>query len=98
VDSLPPPATPDLFHALVGRIVVVDTDSSFVYLGRLESTDAQFLILSEVDVHEVQDAGLSKERYVHESHGLGVRANRKRTWVRLARVVSISPLEDVISF
>jgi small nuclear ribonucleoprotein (snRNP)-like protein len=98
VDPIPPPATPDLFQALIGHTVVVDTDSSFVFLGRLESADAQFLILSDVDVHETTEASPSKERYVHESHGIGVRANRKRTWVRLARVVSISPLEDVISF
>ena len=98
MDPIPPPATPDLFQALVGRTVVVDTDSSFVFLGRLESADAQFLVLSDVDAHETTEASLSKERYVHESHGIGVRANRKRTWVRLARVVSISLLEDVISF
>jgi small nuclear ribonucleoprotein (snRNP)-like protein len=98
VDPIAPPATLDLFQALMGRVVVVDTDSSFVFLGRLESADVQFLILSDVDVHETTEASLSKERYVHESHGIGVRANRKRTWVRLARVVSISPLEDVISF
>lgn len=98
MDPIPSPAAPNLLQALAGRTVVVDTDSSFVFLGRLESADAQFLILSGVDVHETTEASLSKERYVHESHGIGVRANRQRTWVRLARVVSISPLEDVISF
>jgi hypothetical protein len=93
-----PAASPDVLQPLFGRVVVVDTDSSFVYLGRLVQANREWLVLEEVDVHETGEVGLSKERYVHETRGLGVRANRKRTWLRLARVLSVSPLDDVIAF
>jgi len=86
------------YRELLGQVVVVDTDSLFTYLGCLEAADKDFLKLSEVDVHETQESGLPKERYVHEARGLGVRPNRRTTWVRVARVTSISRLADVISF
>ncbi len=83
---------------LIGQQVVVDTDSNFVYLGTLEAIHPQFIRLSEVDAHESTAAGVSKERYIHEAKGMGVRANRKFTWVQRARVVSISRVEDVAGF
>ena len=86
------------YDELLGEVVVVDTDSSFTYLGRLLEADATFLKLEEVDVHEATRDGRSKERYVSETRGIGVRANRRLTWVCLSRVVSISRLADVISF
>jgi hypothetical protein len=86
------------FPELRGEIVVVDTDSAFTYLGRLVDLSAGFLKLDEVDVHETAKDGLSKERYVNEAREIGVRPNRKLTWVSLARVVSISRLQDVIAY
>lgn len=94
----PPDRTPPALCELRGEILVVDTDSSFVFLGRLEGADSEFLRLSHVDVHEMGKASLSKERYIHEARRLGVRDNRKLTWVNMARVVSLARLEDVIAF
>ena len=95
-----PPAdrTPEALRELLGTIVVVDTDAPFIYLGRLEGADSEFLRLGQVDAHEIGKASLSKERYVHEARNIGVRSNRKCTWVNLARVLSISRLEDVLTF
>ena len=91
-------SSPSACQELLGQTVVVDTDSHFIYLGRLESLDAQFMKLSQVDVHEIGASSLSKERYVHEASEIGLRANRKMTWVRMERVMSVSRLEDVIEF
>lgn len=90
--------TPESLRELLGQIVVVDTDSHFIYLGRLESADLEFLKLAEVDVHEMTKSSLSKERYVHEARGIGVRKNRQFTWINMARVVSISRLSDIDTF
>jgi hypothetical protein len=90
-------AAPEL-QALVGKQIVVDTDSSYIYIGYLESAGADFLALTKVDVHDVSDSRSTKEHYAHESKRLGSRHNRELTLVRLARVLSVSKLEDVISF
>ncbi len=90
--------TPAALRELLGTLVIVDTDAAFIYLGRLEGADPEFLRLEEVDAHEISKASLSKERYVHEARNIGVRSNRKCTWVNMARVISISRLEDVVVF
>ena len=86
------------FGDLVGQVVVVDTDGPVVYLGRLVESGEGFLLLEDVDVHNVGDSTTSRERYIIEAKKLGVRANRKRARVSLERVVGVSRLEDVIEY
>jgi len=90
----PPPE----IKALVGQLVVIDTDSSFVYVGTLESAGSEYFTLTQVDVHDTTDCKTSKELYVHEAKRLGMRENRKLTYLRTERVLSISKLEDIITF
>ncbi|HEY3321598.1 MAG TPA: hypothetical protein VGP72_14105 [Planctomycetota bacterium] len=94
----PEPSVAPEIKALIGEQIVVDTDSSYVYIGKLEAAGADFLTLSKVDVHDTNDTQSSKEHYTHESKKLGTRNNRKFVYVRLPRVVSISKLDDVIQF
>jgi len=84
--------------SLVGHQVVVDTDSSYIYLGLLESAGIDFLTLTNVDVHDTSESNSTKEQYTHETFKLGSRFNRKLTYLRMARVLSISKLEDVLQF
>ena len=84
--------------ALIGSRIVVDTDTSYVYIGHLESAGSDYLILTDVDAHDTVDTKSSKEFYAHETKRLGPRSNRKRSLVRLARVVSLCKLEDVLTF
>lgn len=86
------------WSALIGAKVVVDTDSSFIYIGTLESADEHFLVLTDVDVHDMHDSRGTKEVYALESLKLGIRANRKKVHLMARRVVSISLLEDVIRY
>ena len=86
------------WSGLIGSKVVVDTDSSFVYIGTLESADDRFLTLVDVDVHDMRDSRGTKEIYALEALKLGVRANRKRAYLLVGRVVSVSLLEDVIRY
>lgn len=92
------PAAPDPLAGLVGCQVVVDTDTGFVIVGTLEATGADYLSLTEVDVHDIRDSPVTKEVYALEAMKYGVRANRERTYVRTARVVCVSRLEDVIRY
>jgi hypothetical protein len=87
-----------LWQSLVGSDVVLDTDTSFVYVGRLEAADNEFLTLTNVDVHDMNDSRATKEVYALEALKHGVRANRRKTFVRVSRVVSVSRLEDVVRY
>jgi len=89
---------PGELKLLIGIQVVVDTDSSYVYIGILESVGRDYLALSSVDVHDTGDSKSTKEHYAHEAKKLGNRSNRSLTYVRLARVLSISKLDDIVVF
>lgn len=84
--------------ALVGREVVVDTRSPWVYIGKLDALQSDSLLLLDVDVHDSSELSLSKERYVLASCETGIKANRRSVYVSLDYVVSVSPLSDVIRF
>jgi small nuclear ribonucleoprotein (snRNP)-like protein len=86
------------WEALVGKIVVVDTDSRFVYLGTLDRVDAEFLVLKDVDAHDRRESPSTKEQYVMDTKKFGVKANRKEVSVRTSMVISISKLDDVVGY
>jgi small nuclear ribonucleoprotein (snRNP)-like protein len=90
--------TPTEIKALLNQQIVVDTDSSYVYIGRLTSIGGDYLTLADVDVHDTGDSKTSKEHYAHETRKLGARPNRKEVLVRLERVLSVSRLDDIIRF
>lgn len=83
---------------LLGELVVADTDSSFVYIGVLEQAGPDFLLLGDADVHDTTDSKQTKETYVHEARRIGVRPNRRRTYLRTARVLSLARLADIVKF
>lgn len=86
----------ELFAELIGRDVVVDVSSQYVYVGRLARVEEQFLLLEDADVHDLRDTSTTRELYVLDSKRHGIRANRRRVWVRRDELVSISLLEDVM--
>ena len=81
---------------LIGKQVVVDVESPFVYLGRLHVIHVKTLVLKAVDVHDLRDSTTTREVYVREARVHGTQPNRKTVYIRIDKVVSISPLEDVI--
>ncbi len=78
--------------------IVLDTRSSWVYMGMLEEVTGECAVLSEVDVHFNRDTSTSKEIYVLESLTTGIKANRNRVYVNLDYVVSFSLMDDVKQF
>ena len=83
---------------LIGQVVVVDTDSMFVYLGTLDRVEDQFLVLKNVDAHDRRESPSTKDQYIIETKKYGVNPNRKEVKVRKALVVSVSKLSDVVDF
>jgi len=88
----------ETLQTLVGKKVVVDTRSPWMYIGTLESVHADSLLLRDVDVHDSGETSTPKERYVIDSCDTGIKANRRSVYVNLEYVVSVSPLAEVIKF
>ena len=86
------------WQPLIGKVVVVDTDSSFVYLGTLDRVEATFVVLKDVDAHDRRESPSTKEQYIIDTKKFGVKPNRKEVNVRKELIVSISKLDDVLGF
>lgn len=82
----------------VGKVVVVDTDSSFVYLGTLAEVRKDRILLQQVDVHDRHEGQTSNEQYVLSARKFGVRPGRKSAMVMADKIVSLSLLDDVIEY
>lgn len=80
----------------LGKQVVLDVQSMFVYVGKLSAVDEKTLSLKNADVHDLRDSTTTREVYVRDARVHGIQPNRKAVFVRLDQVVSISLLEDVI--
>ena len=83
---------------LQGKVVVVDTDSKYVYIGTLARVEDHFVVLADVDAHDSDETQSTKEQYVMECKRFGVKPNRKEISVRKSVIVSVSKLDDVITY
>jgi hypothetical protein len=86
----------DLLSALHGQPVVLDMSSQYVFVGTLIGHDQHYLILQDVDVHDLRDTATTRELYVVDAKRLGLRSNRKRVFVSRHELVSVSALDDVL--
>jgi len=80
----------------IGQEVVIDVESQYVLLGRLDSIAAGWLKLKPVDVHDLRDSRATRESYIRDSRMDGIRINRKEVVIPVHQIVSVSLLEDVI--
>lgn len=83
---------------LVGRAVVVDTDSTLLYVGTLAKADGLFYELTDVDAHDSTTTTTPRDLYIINAAKYGVKKNRDRVLLRCARVVSVSALDDVTRY
>lgn len=86
------------FQELVGQLVVVDTDSDHLYAGELVSVDDAALELSEADVHDLTTSSTTRDVYIINLVKFGIKKNRERVLVRMARVVSLSRISDITAY
>lgn len=88
----------DTWRNLIGCNVVVDTTSSYIYLGRLKEVSDWFITLEDADVHDQKEGYSTKECYIIEAKKYGIKVNRKSVTIRKELIVSFSRLEDVIEY
>ena len=89
-------AAASALEALLGQIIVLDTQGPLIYIGRLVQVNESSLVLEEADVHDSNDSRASKDLYLVETRDLGVRCNRRRVLVMRQQIASISLLADVV--
>ena len=82
-------------RGLIGQVVVVDLDESYLVIGMLTAVDQHHLAFKEADLHDHREANCTKDVYLLETRQLGVRFNRKNVAVPRSRVLAISRLEDI---
>lgn len=80
------------------KVIVVDTNSDYVYIGTLASIADHFIVLKMVDVHDRNETPTTKEKYVLDAKKFGIKPNRKEVSVRKVVITSVSLLEDVIEY
>lgn len=83
---------------LIGQQVIVDTNGAFLCVGTLAAVGPSWLVLTDCDLHDHRESSCTREVYVMEAVKYGVRANRKRTLVRLDDVVAISRFADIVIY
>ncbi len=83
---------------VVGRVVVVDTDSALFYVGTLAKADGLFYELTDADAHDSHATTTPRDLYIINVAKYGVKKNRDRVLVRCARVVSLSALDEVTQY
>jgi len=82
----------------VGREVVLDTDSRFLYVGTLTGIDDAFCELTDADVHDTTATTTTRDMYIINVQKYGIKKNRDRILVRRDRVVSLSLLSEVTEY
>lgn len=82
----------------LGKPVVVDTATPFVYIGTLSQIGNSFITLTNVDVRHVDGGGVIKETYALSAKKYGIKMNRLSTKIRIEIVTSISALSDIIEY
>lgn len=83
------------WDSFVDNMVVVDTNSFFLYIGKIEKVDDEFVVLTDVDCHDSSQTQTTKEKYLNDIKKCGIKSNRKRIFVRKQFIISISKLEDI---
>ena len=87
----------DPLERMLDDLVVLDTGTPIVYIGKLaEITEAAFVLI-DTDMHDCRDGYAHREAYLAETHREGVTANRRRIVVMRSAVISVSRLADVVT-
>lgn len=80
----------------IGKNVVVDVESMYVYLGLLNEIRDKSIVLKDADAHDLRDSTTTREAYIRVARLHGIQPNRKHVQVRMEQIVSVSMLDDVI--
>jgi ribosomal protein L13 len=81
---------------MIDKVVVVDTDGTMVFIGRLARVASDCVVLEEADAHDCEQGYSGKELYVINVCNIGFTPNRRKVYVPRRNIIAISALEDII--
>lgn len=87
-------AAEDCLERMIGEMVIVDMESPYVCLGRLEQVHERYIVVADADLHDMRDSDTTRENYIAESIATGIKRNRRRVVILRNQVVAIARLED----
>ena len=87
----------DPIKRMLNEVVVLDTATSIVYIGRLVEITENTFVLQEADMHDSREGHANKEVYLSEAFENGVTPNRKTVVVMRCTIISVSRLADIVS-
>lgn len=80
----------------LSQTVVVDTDSTYTYIGILSETTDHHLKLTDVVLYDSRDARVPLEKYLIECADYGTKPARTELIVWQRRVVAVTPLASIV--
>lgn len=79
-----------------GKKIVIDTSTTWIYIGTLIDEDDYYFYLEEVDAFDISETSLSKQEYLMMIKKDGIVPNRKNVKVLKSKVVGVSLLNDIL--
>ncbi|MCM8804522.1 MAG: hypothetical protein NC833_04655 [Candidatus Omnitrophica bacterium] len=76
--------------------IVIDTSTTWIYIGELVKEDNNYYYLQNVDAFDISETSLSKQEYLMMVKRDGIVPNRKNVKVLKSKVVAITLLEDIL--
>ena len=80
----------------LNKIVVLDTDSRWLYIGILKAIEEDCYVIEDVDAHDLKETTTSRQNYLIEAKTHGLIVNCKIVRVCKEKVIGISRLEDIL--
>ncbi|MCM8768372.1 MAG: hypothetical protein NC911_01620 [Candidatus Omnitrophica bacterium] len=79
------------------KVILLDTDSRWIYLGTLVAEDETTVTLSQADAFDLSETSLTRQEYLLRVKQDGLVPNRRRVTVLKAKVVGITLWEDILT-
>lgn len=80
------------------KLSIVDTDSSYIYIGYIIGNEEEYVVMKDVDVHDIKAGSSTKEQYIITAKKIGTKPNRKKVYILKDKIISISLIEDIIEY
>ena len=80
----------------LNELIVVDTETHLTYIGHLVEFKEKSLLLNDVTIFDITHSRIPLDQYLVECAAIGQSPTRKSIWINADKVVSISPIKDII--
>ncbi len=80
----------------LGKIIVVDTDTRWLYVGTFKKIGKTFLTLQDVDAHDLTETTSTRDAYLAHIKNHGLVVNRRIVMISKEKLIGLSLLKDVL--